>query len=216
MTKTRNTILTIWIGVAVAIGFLFYSKKTLQEASFTHKFQNSQGIYLEIPNTHWVQHFFRDLEKRTKRVGLPNLREIVLPDDDLEVHFWIYRLQDINGLILKRTGGKWSASYLHDLPDHQLSSLKLESLEEPKYGWQDLWDRLVDAGVLTLADQSSKWKCTTDTLDGISYIVETNVDQQYRTFSYGDPRYTKCDEAQQFLQIAKVLWKGFNLQRFQQ
>ena len=83
-------------------------------------------------------------------------------------------------------------------------------LDPPKSGWDVLWNKLVDAGILTLPD-SPRPQCPTEALDGISYIVETNVNRTYRTYMYSNPKLMKCPEAKQILRIEETLGDEFSL-----
>src|SRR5262249_51444812 len=152
----------------------------IQRLNAANKVQNAQGLRLEIPDTPWEFGLLEDLEKRTKKVGLPNLRTVVLPDHDLEMRFWFDRLEDNDCVILQRSGGKWSDIYLP--PIHQPLSVKADSINlgPPVSGWEAVWTRLVSAGILTLPDGYSKEICNPGVIDGIGYTVETNINREYR------------------------------------
>jgi hypothetical protein len=47
-------------------------------------------------------------------------------------------------------------------------------LESPKSGWETLWQKLIDTGILTLPDSSElEYKNLVE--DGKGYVVETNT-----------------------------------------
>lgn len=169
-----------------------------------------QSLELDIPDSPWERAFFEALEERTTAVNLPNLRTVVLPEDDLEVRFWYERLEIISGVVIRRTGEQWSANWIYQREDHIPSSAKLVTLDPPKSGWEIFWKNLVDIGVLTLPDQPRP-QCPTEALDGISYIVETNVDRKYRTYMYSNPHLMKCSEAKQMLKLEKTIRDEFSL-----
>ena len=50
--------------------------------------------------------------------------------------------------------------------------------------------------------------------DGVSYVVEINKDQQYRTYLYDNPAQAKCSEAKQMLEIAGIIAEEFDLSEF--
>lgn len=170
----------------------------------------NQALQLEIPDSPWEPAFFEELEERTTAVNLPDLRTVVLPEDDLEVRFWYDRFEIINGVVIRRTGQQWSANWIYQTEDHLPSSAKLATLDPPKSGWDIFWKNLVDTGILTLPD-SPRPQCPTEALDGISYIVETNVNRKYRTYMYSNPQWMKCSEAKQVLQLEKTIRDEFSL-----
>lgn len=175
--------------------------------------QTAQGLTLEIPDAGWEPIFFAALEKRTKNAGMTSLRKTVLPDQDLEVRFWYDRFEVIAGVIIRRSAGNWSATYLRQREDHQPSSVKLESLGTPKSGWEVAWERLRNVGILTLPDGSTS--CSSGALDGIGYVVETNIDRKYRTYRYGNPQLADCEDAKRILSIEKIVFEEFDLGSFQ-
>jgi hypothetical protein len=172
--------------------------------------RNPPVLTLEIPNAAWEPGFFEALEQRTKSAGMASLRQTMLPADDLEVRFWYDRFEVIAGVIVRRSGGSWSASYLRQREQHLPSSAQLESLGVPSSGWEIAWDRLRSAGILMLPDGSTS-SCSSGALDGIGYVVETNVDRKYRTYRYGNPQWTDCPEAKQILSIEKIMFEEFRL-----
>lgn len=186
------------------------AKNPNQQPSATHTDQPAQVLTLEIPDAVWEPGFFEALEKRTKIVGMTSLRKTTLPNDDLEVRFWHDRLEVIAGVIIRRSSGNWSAFYLRQREQHLPSSAQLESLGPPRSGWEAAWGRLTDAGILTLPDGFTS-KCSSGALDGIGYVVETNVDRKYRTYWYGNPQWADCDEAKQILSIERIIFEEFHL-----
>jgi len=170
----------------------------------------TQALQLEIPDSPWERSFFESLEERTKAVGLPALRTVVLPEDDLEVRFWYEGLEIISGVVIRRTGQEWSANWIYQREDHLPSSAQMVTLAPPRSGWDVAWKNLVNAGILTLPD-SPRPQCPAEALDGISYIVETNVNRKYRTFSYSNPQLMKCSEAKQMLQLQETIYQEFSL-----
>jgi hypothetical protein len=169
-----------------------------------------QSLELDIPDSPWEPAFFEALEERTAAVNLPNLRTVVPPKGDLEVRFWYDRFEIISGVVIRRTGEQWSANWIYQSEDHLPTSAKLVTLDAPKSGWEVFWKNLIDIGILTLPD-SPRPQCQTEALDGISYIVETNVDRKYRTYMYSNPQLMKCSEAKQMLQLEEKIRDEFSL-----
>lgn len=123
-----------------------------------------QTVQVEIPDWPGEAVFFEQLETRTTAVNLPSLRMIVLPEDDLEVRFWYDRLEIIDGLVIRRTGSQWSASWIYQAKDHLPSSAKMVTLGPPKSGWESFLEEpgqrrniYVTSQPATLSDRSSGW-----------------------------------------------------------
>ena len=155
-------------------------KEVAQRQKATPAEQTAQGVTLEIPDAPWEPFFFEALQERTNKIGVLSLRKTVLPDNDLEVRFWYDHFDMISGVIIRRSAGEWSATYLGQRSPKEPLSMQQESLGAPKSGWEAAWKRLTDAGILTLPDGSVN--CKTEALDGIGYVVETNVNRRYRTY----------------------------------
>lgn len=156
--------------------------------------------------------FFRTLDEFTTKAGLSPLRTVVLLNaDDLEVRFWFdgfpYR---IDGIILRRLNNQWSATRVHG-KEELLENPKREELATPKSGWDEAWGKLVGQGILTLPD-SSEVKCESGVLDGITYIVETNLNQTYRIYSYGNPQFASCNEAKRITSIGRIIIDEFGFE----
>jgi hypothetical protein len=166
-----------------------------------------QGLTLEIPDARWEPNFYEALEEQNKKIGVSSLRSTVLPGDDLEVRFWYDHFEMISGVIIRRSSGKWSATFIDRR--NGPSSTRQENLGTPKSGWEAAWKRLTDADILTLPDGSMN--CKTEALDGIGYVVETNVNRKYRTYRYGNPQLAKCDEAKRILLIENILGEEFQI-----
>ena len=210
MCKGRIRLLGFLFAVALTVGCVSDVNQSTQQRKSAPADQTAQRLTLEIPDAAWEPAFFKQLEARTTAVNLPNLRTVVLPMNDLEVRFWYEGMEIINGVGIRRMGQQWSANWIYQTMDSKPSSAKMVLLDPPKSGWDVLWNNLVDAGILTLPD-SPQPRCSSGALDGIGYIVETNVNRTYRTYMYGNPQLTKCPEAKQILQIEKTLRDEFSL-----
>ena len=193
----------------------------------------------DIPNDSWVKIYFEGFETRrfdpsnlkkggeiVKHSGLDEyarqnrllvLRENILPENDLEIRIWVgFGLYGHDGLIIKRSSGNWSVVNLRQMLchiDERVDDRGTYSLEVPKSGWEAMWQKLVDAEILTLPD-SSKLKYEHGVLDGKSYVVETNSDYFYRTYHYGNPNYSELKEAKQMIKISEIIADEFGLESF--
>ena len=154
MAKRMSELLTILVCAAGAVACDSNVKNPSQQST-THIDQPAQVLTLEIPEANWEPIFFQVLEERTKHAGMTSLRKTVLPNHDLEVRFWYDRFEVIAGVIIRRSGGSWSATYLRQREDSKASLVQVESLGTPKSGWEVTWERLTNAGVLTLPDGSA-------------------------------------------------------------
>ena len=189
--------LTFILGVvATAIWFIPHSPKTTI-----------------MPAGEWEEHAFRTINKRTDTANLPSLRSVNLPNEDLEVRLWVgFGISGEDGIILRRSSNQWSALYLHGSFDRYppANYQKQRNLGAPKSGWENLWQRLVGAGILTLPDAPAIG-CNPLMLDGVRYVVEINMNKTYRTYMYANPQYAKCSEAKRMIEISDFLIDEFGL-----
>jgi hypothetical protein len=208
VTKSKLQLFTLLVGVAT-IACVTKSKEAAQSINATPRDQDNHNLSLEVPNAPWEPLFFQTLEARTKKAGIESLRRAALPDHNLEARFWYDHFEIIQGLIIRRSDDTWSATYLRQ-NDQTPASMQQEALGVPKSGWEGAWARLKTAGILALPDESVT-KCDSSVLDGIGYVVETNVDRKYRTYRYDNPQFANCDEAKRILVIENVLSEEFEL-----
>jgi hypothetical protein len=175
--------------------------------------QQEQEFRLDIPKATWEPIFFEAINERAKAAKLTNLRA-PLPEGDLEVRMWGgFGLTPLEGFVLKRSAGQWSATYLAGIYDGLPRSKYQRKLPAPKSGWEGAWQRLVSLGILDLPDADSVG-CRVHGFDGFSYVVETNVNKTYRTYLYDNPPYAKCDEAKRVLAISAAISDEFALEEF--
>lgn len=209
MSKRRLELLGFLFGVATTVACGLSGKELTKARNVAPADQTVQCLTIEIPDAPWEPAFFEALEKRTKKLGLSSLRRTVLPDNDLEVRFWYDHFEVISGVIIRRSGEEWSAMHLRQQYEHEPSMVLQESLGAPKSGWEAAWKRLTNTEILTLPDGSVN--CKAEVLDGVGYVVETNVNRKYRTYSYFNPQLANCDEAKRILLIESILSEEFSL-----
>jgi hypothetical protein len=99
--------------VAATVGCLSDVKEATQQRKSAPADQTAQRLTVEVPDAGWEPAFFKQLEARTTAVNLPNLRTVVLPENDLEVRFWYEGLEIINGVVIRRMGQQWSANWIY-------------------------------------------------------------------------------------------------------
>lgn len=204
-------LLTAILGVAIAF---FLVKESKKKARLSKK----QELRLILPSFDVLSN--KDFSERLTKVNLQSLRTVMLPDDDFEVRVWVgFGLTGEDCFILRYFSGIWSAMHLQGSAQTPPFPNSLRTLSSPKSGWNKAWQRLIDAGILTLPD-SSEVNCWPGVLDGISYVVEINKKMTYRSYIYTNPWYDKpsiykrCNEAAQIILIGKIIGEEFGLERF--
>src|SRR5438128_9284120 len=116
----------------------------------------SRELQLNIPKVTWEPIFFEAIDERAKVGNLKSLRAVALPNNDLEVRVWHgFGLTALEGFVLSRANGQWSAIHLDGVTRRVASSESKNNLPPPKSGWDACWQRLQDAGILTLPDAAA-------------------------------------------------------------
>ncbi len=192
----------------------------------SEKIQNSETDFLPMPSNlppfphpepsrlTWEDIYFEAIIEREKSSKLKSLKSRTLPQDDIEIRVWSgFGITLLKGFVLKRTSGEWSAVDLDwEVSENRKGKRDVKPLDKkldvPKSGWDAAWQRLVDAGILTLPD-AEKIDCSGNTVDGFSYVVEYKLKNTYRTYMYDNPDYAKCDEAKQMVRINKIIAEEF-------
>ena len=165
---------------------------------------------LVIPKDPWEKIFFRAIDERAGTAKLPGLRT-ALPKDDVELRLWHgFGLTALEGFVLRRHSGNWSAIHLDGV--HQgLSRDKYQrQLSVPKSGWNECWARILKGEILTLPD-AAEIDCSTHLNDGMSYVVEINYENTYRTYMYDNPSYAKCEQAKKMIGIGNIIAEEFDV-----
>jgi hypothetical protein len=164
-----------------------------------------------IPKDTWGPIFFKEIDQRRLVGNLPNLRTGPVPSGDLAVRVWIgFGLTALQGFDLKRSSGQWSGLYLAGIYSGLPKNKYQKQLPPPKSGWDSLWQQLTAAEILSLPDARSI-DCGGGALDGVCYVVETNLDNRYRTYMYDNPQFAKCQQAKQMVEISRILFTEFGL-----
>lgn len=161
----------------------------------------------------WEPIFFREIDKRAKLARLKPLRRTILPKDDVELRVWIgFGLIPLEGIIIKKSQGQWSAKHLRSISPRLARSDYSQVLTAPKSGWASFWQQVAEKGVFTLPDSS---ELTDEVLafDGESYVVETNREGAYRTYHYNNPALQQWPEARKIIEIVQSILDEFGIQR---
>lgn len=166
-------------------------------------------LKVEIPDANWPRIFFKAIDTVTELSGLKRLRETHLADGDMEVRVWRgFSLGPLEGVILNRTSGKWSALYVISDDCCDIKAAAIKALPAPKSGWENLWNGLNAEGISTLPD-SSQVDCGPIGPDGMGYVVETNQHGVYRTYQYQTSYSPKCEQVQKMKQIGRIIAEEF-------
>ena len=107
---------------------------------------------LVVPKALWERIFFPSINERAKIAKLPTLRS-ALPKDDLELRIWHgFGLTALEGFVLRRLSGKWTAIHLDSVHPEFSRRNNQKVLSVPKSGWDECWRKLVEMEILTLPD----------------------------------------------------------------
>jgi hypothetical protein len=197
-----------------ATGFFCYGRYSDQLPNrVAMTVQGQRWLSDKTTTAQWEASFYEDLQKRTKKVRLPHLRTTTLAKQDIEMRFWYdARPNAINGFVLRRSGGAWSALGIRQLNDRWPSPVRRVNLGEPQSGWNAMWARLVGAGLLTLPD-GLETKCNPGVLDGGGFVIETRIGSVYRTYRYSNPQFAECEGAKKVISVEGIIADEFHLQK---
>ena len=163
-----------------------------------------------VPKARWERIFFQAINERARIAKLPTLRS-ALPKDDLELRIWHgFGLTALEGFVLRRSSGKWSAIHLDGIHSKLARKDYQKELPVPKSGWDECWRKLVEMEILTLPD-AYEIECSTYLHDGFSYVVEINHESTYRTYLYDNPSYAKCEQAKRMISIGNFIADEFDV-----
>lgn len=166
-------------------------------------------LKIEIPDARWPPIFFKSIDTVTEFGSLKRLRETHLAEGDMEIRVWRgFSTARLEGVILSKTTGAVSARYIISDDCCNIRAAYLKTLPPPKSGWEVFWGKIDEAGITTLPD-SSVVNCETPGIDGISYVVEINRDNVYRTYMYETSYPQKCEEVQKMKQIGRTIAEEF-------
>lgn len=197
-----------WAGVlesnAIPVEIVERSSSAAQEES----------KFVASPQDAWKKIAFAEIDKRARLANLSDLRSTVLPQNDLEARVWVgFGLSAVEGFIIRRDEGRWSAVHLESILKKHPRNNSQEIFQTPKSGWENFWKRIVDEDILTLPDSSGlKNERLID--DGASFVVETNANGIYRTYHYDNPDWQEWKEAKQLIKISNIIAGEFDLEGF--
>ena len=185
---------------------------------------------IEIPEASWVFLYFEAINEVTEQANWKPLHTVGLPRGSLEIRIWIgFGESPLQGLRLCRNGGKWTGLYVNcgylwlqamckSQPsiteeakaryESYLKDMKPFYELTPQTSWARLWEKVEALGILTLPDSSTLPKGG-GAIDGISYVVEINDGEHYRTYRYDNPQCGEGAEVERIIEIMKTLQDEF-------
>lgn len=173
--------------------------------------QEREPVTKATPDAKWEPIFFKMINERLAESGIAELRTVQMTGNDFEVRVWVgFGGKGEDGIILRHSSNQWSGLHLHGIAESPRVVTTVSNLAAPRSGWEAAWQKLTQAGLLTLPDALAIG-CSTRIFDGVSYVVEINKDQKYRTYLYDNPGHAKCSEAKQMLEIAGIIAEEFDL-----
>jgi hypothetical protein len=168
--------------------------------------------------------------EESKFYSLTNLDNENLSDKDIVMRLWrfstfgdkhlVFVLTKINEVwAAKLIQRKISSKYIFsDMPRKNLLKYAKYSqvkLDVPKSGWQNLWQNLNKADILTLPNGNEVGIEVFP--DSSECVIETKVDNNYRVINYYDSElFEDIPQAQKMVKIINIVSEEFNLSDFEQ
>ena len=209
MNKLRHPLL-----ISLLVFLLLGTGACLISLGTDDKKPEGEQLRNATPEAKWEPIFFKMINERLVESGTAELRTTQMTGNDFEVRVWVgFGGKGEDGIILRHTSNQWSGLYLHGLSRSPRVATTVRHLAAPQSGWEAAWQKLTKAGLLTLPDAAAAG-CSVKIFDGVSYVVEINKDQKYRTYLYDNPSHSKCSEAKQMLEIGRIIAEEFNLSEF--
>lgn len=141
--------------------------------------------------------------------NLPELKTKKLDANDLEFRVWLnYFKRGSTAFFIERINGKWGGIYIRER--NFPKPLPPVPLSIPKSGWNIMWERLKNQGLIILPDMYELDNLRLDH-DGRFYLVEIKQGNNYRAYHYSNPQVQEFAEAEKFLQIIEILHWEFSI-----
>ena len=169
---------------------------------------SNQEVRLIIPKARWEPIFFKQINSVTNLTAQTELRKVSSGDDHEARVWWGFGVSPLEGISLRYSRGQWTAIHVKADDYYEPTKATREELKPPKSGWNTTWQRLVDAGIMSLVD-ASEVNCGEGGLDGVSVVVETSSGRTYRTYMYPNPMFEKCGGAKQIMKITEIIREEF-------
>jgi hypothetical protein len=154
----------------------------------------------------------RDIDRVAKVARLSSLRSSKLAQEDVEVRVWYgFGLILLEGFVIKRINNHWTAFHLKadgNNPRYIKRVTRIQ-LPAPKSDWGKCWQRLADAGILSLPSGTQQ-----PDPDAEAFYVEINDAGSYRNYEYVSPEYSESPNAKRMLAVGDIISEEFGLARF--
>lgn len=156
----------------------------------------------------WQWFFFKKIDAVTRLTGESELRNAALKSGEHEARIWWgFGRQPMQGILLKHVDGHWTALHVKANLNKISANWTSEELEPPRSGWDASWEKLVAAGIANLPD-ASQTACGASGLPGM-VVVETHIDNTYRTYLYPNSTLRKCGDAKHLIEITQIILNEF-------
>ncbi len=184
----------------------------------THELEFSEGkipLDKDIPDAGWESIFFESIREVTEKSDITSLHEKRVDAGDLELRLWAgFGKEFMQGIIIWRENGSWNARHLKPVfAKDKPVQWEIKDLELSGF-WPQLWDEMVELGILDLPDESEvpDWR---PVLDGRSYVVEYQKEGGYRTYKHGNPARQTASEARKLCKILMLLDRELSTSLYQ-
>jgi hypothetical protein len=195
---------TVWVMVSIVTFSLGVVAVVLRRIPAKGERNPTQALTRDIPKASWEPIFFRQINTVARLSGQSELRKTALKPGEHEARIWGgFGLSPLRGMTLRYVDGQWSAIYVEADNYWEPTKVTRFELKPPQSGWESFWKQLVDAGILKLPDASAIG-CGESGGDGFGVVVETNVDNIYRTYMYPNPTPEQCAEARSIVKITDL------------
>src|ERR1051326_2159311 len=153
----------------------------------------------------------RFIDRVSKLAGLSSLRSSNLAETGMQARIWYgFGLIPLEGFAIKRTDNQWDAFHLKANGIYSdITKVARIQLPAPKSGWGKCWQRLADAGILTLPSGTEG-----PDPDVEAFFVESKAGGSYRNYQYISPEYEQSPNAKRMLAIGDIISEEFGLPRF--
>lgn len=159
------------------------------------------------------------MKKNSKQFGLSILEDQNLSNQDLQIRVWKFSAFGERHLvvILEKIKEKWSATQVEWIivkkdiyKTNPPINLSRRNLGKPKVDWETLWQRLIEAEILTLPDGNEVGSEVCD--DCWACVIETKVEGNYRVYDYFAPEeFSEIRESRQIVKIINLISDEFNV-----
>ena len=111
-------------------------------------------------------------------------------------------------LVLRKVGNEWSSTLLGN---GLFAACKYQKVVPPKSNFEDLWQKLVNEGLLEIPEGEYTTNCCTD---GNGYEAEIFYEGKLKRFSFHIPEEIPIKEAKQIQNIGNIISENFETPMF--